>query len=465
MSERADALVLFGVTGDLARKKLFPALHDLAADDRLPGCVVGVASSDWTTDDLRTRARDSIGERGDGSDAAVDALVDRLTYVRGDYGDPDTYARLRTALGAATRPLVYLAVPPSLFQSVIGGLAGVGLNEQGRIVVEKPFGRDLPSSRELNASLQAAFPEEAVFRIDHFLGKEELLDVLVFRLANAFIEPTWNRHHIASVQITMAEDFGVEGRGRFYEEVGTLRDVVQNHLLEIVAIVAMEPPVDAEARSLRDEKTKVLRAIRTLTHPQVVRGQFDGYRDEDGVAPDSQVETYVAVRLDIDSWRWAGVPFYIRAGKHLAVSATEVLVEFKPPPTRFFAAQDAPAPHPNHLVFRIKPGERVALAVDVKEPGDGLVSRSVELSYSYDEQRDGRREDAYARLLDDAMDGDQRLFARADGVEEAWRILSDVLADPGPVHPYQQGSWGPLAADDLIAADGGWHGPDIEEEV
>jgi len=460
MSDRSDAIVLFGATGDLAKKMLFPALVQLASDDLLPVRVIGVAASDWDDEQLREYARQSIVEYGDGDpdSPAVTRLLSVLSYVRGDYRRAETFEELSTRLDDAERPLLYLAVPPSLFASVIAGVVGIGLHEHSRIVIEKPFGRDLDSARELNRTVLDTFPEESVFRIDHYLGKEEVLDLLVFRLANTVLEPAWNRNYIDSVQITMSEAFGVDGRGRFYEEVGALRDVVQNHLLQVLSLVAMEPPIAADARALRDEKVKVLRAVRPVEPGDVVRGQFSGYLDEEGVAGDSDVETYIALKLFIDSWRWAGVPFYIRTGKHLPVTATEVLIEFKQPPQMFFADADAP-PHPNHLMFRLKPGERVTLGMQINEAGEQLRSRNIDLTYAYSQEHEGQRQPAYARLFQEAIDGEQRLFARADGVEAAWHIVDRVLTEHPPSHAYEQGTWGPRAAEDLITCDGGWHDP------
>ncbi len=458
---RAEAIVLFGATGDLAHKKLFPALYELHRAGRLDDApIIGVARSEWSVDDLVAHARSGIDEHGrTGLDAdAFAEFAGRFAYIQGDYTEPDTFARLHDALDARRNPLLYLAIPPSLFDDVVRQLAAVDLDQHGRVLIEKPFGRDLASARELNELVLRHFPERSVFRIDHFLGKEEVLDLLVFRFANALFEPVWNRDHVASVQITMAEDFGVEGRGRFYEEVGALRDVVQNHLLQLVALVAMEPPVANDAKALRDEKTKVLRAMRPLDPGEVVRGQFAGYTDEAGVAADSDVETFLALRAWIDSWRWQGVPFYIRTGKSLATTATEILVEFQPPPSRLFADADEP-PHPNHLLFRLKPGEQVTIGVQIKRPGEALVSREVDLTYRFDERVEGPREEAYERLIADALEGDQRLFARADSVEEAWRVIEPLLHDAPSVIRYAPGSWGPVEADALIDGDGGWHHP------
>jgi glucose-6-phosphate 1-dehydrogenase len=362
---------------------------------------------------------------------------------------------LKEKIGNAHHPLAYLAVPPSVFEHVIDGLVSAGLNVGGRIVVEKPFGRDLESARRLNKAVLRAFDENSVFRIDHFLGKDSVLDLLVFRFDNLILEPLWNRHYISNVQLTLAEDFGVFSRGSFYEEVGALRDVVQNHLFELVELVAMEPPAAPHADAIRDEKVKLLRATRTIDPADVVRGQYVGYRNEEGVAPDSDVESYVALRMYIDNWRWSGVPFYLRAGKCLARTSTEVLVEFHRPPRPLFRDPDHPDPHPNHFCFRLKPKEGLSLAVQIKQPGEELVSAPVELDYTYDEHREALEETAYERLLGDALEGDPTLFARSDAIEEAWRIVDPVLEDPPPVRSYDPGSWGPADAESLPAE--GWH--------
>ena len=475
-AEHSDAIILFGPTGDLARKKVFPALYDLALAGRLNVPIVGVASSDWSVDDMRDRVRSSLNEEVDGKldPDALGAIIDRLDYVSGDYADDGIFDRVGKALDGAAAPLAYLAIPPSMFETVILGLARIGANDAGRVVVEKPFGRDLASAQELNATLLEHYDDGQVFRIDHFLGKEPTLDLLVFRMANAMFHPAWDRHHIASVQITMAEDFGMEGRGRFYEEVGTTRDVVQNHLLQVLALVAMEPPIDTSARELATEKLKVMRAMRTVEAADVVRGQYVGYRDTGGVAADSQVETYVALRAWVDSWRWAGVPFYIRAGKEMAQTATEVVVEFQNPARMFYADPQSLRPHSNHLRFRMKPGEGVSLLVSVKGPGESIVSQAVDLRYEYDSGRDGPHQDAYARLIGDALRGDQTLFARADAVEEAWRVVDPMVADGPAVMPYDPGSWGPEVHEDLrpdqlkallnATPEGGWHRPLLPDD-
>ena len=457
VTERSDALIVFGATGDLVKRHLFPALHELARRGKLGVPVVGVARSNWDDEQLRNHAREAIEQFAPhGLDEnAFASLAGSLRFVQGEYTDPETYRALRKRLENARHVLAYLAVPPSVFTDVIDGLAEAGLNDGGRIIVEKPFGRDLASARRLNECVVNAFGENGVFRIDHFMGKEPVLDLLVFRFDNLILEPIWNRHYIAGVQITLAEELGMEGRGAFYEEVGALRDVVQNHLLELVALVAMEPPSDHNARALRDEKVKLFRAVRSLEPSDAVRGQYAGYRDEKGVAPESDVETFVAMRAYIDNWRWAGVPFTLRAGKRLERTCTQVLVEFHRPAHPLFRDPAAPELHPNHFVFRLKPDEGMSLSVQIKEPGDRLVSAPVDLNYSYDDFRESVEETAYERLIEDAIEGERTLFARADAIEEAWRIVTPLLEHPPPVRIYEPGSWGPGEAADL--AEGGWH--------
>jgi glucose-6-phosphate 1-dehydrogenase len=456
----SDAFVFFGATGDLAYKKIFPALYAMVRRDDFNLPIIAMGRAGWTLEKLQGRARDSVQQAGDFDAATFSKLAALLRYVEGDYSAPDTYVKLRKALGPAKSPIHYLAIPPSMFGSVVAGLEKSGCADHARVIVEKPFGRDLASAQSLNKTLHEVFDEAAIFRIDHYLGKEAVQNIQYFRFANSFLEPIWNREYIRDVQITMAENFGVQGRGGFYEEVGAIRDVVQNHLLQVIALLAMDAPIGRDPKDIQAEKLRIFRAMRPLAPKEVVRGQFRGYREEKGVAKDSQIETFAALRLHIDTWRWADVPFYIRAGKCLPISATEVMITLKRPPLAIFDPGDSlPA---NYFRLRLSPEVIICTGALVKRNGEDMRGEPVELTARYKSQRE---KSPYERLLGDAVRGETALFTQDDSVEAAWRVVDPILTAGPPVLDYEPGTWGPAAATDLVNKGETWHDPQPEKSA